>query len=161
MDFVSKLTIAVATGGYLGRMPFAPGTFGSLPGLLLYPVMGSVKTGYALCLAAAVILLAVWSAGRAETIMGQKDPGAIVIDEIAGMSVVFAGLPVSLPLAASGFVLFRAIDIFKPFPIGWLERRFEGGLGVVIDDVAAGLVCRAILGIGLAVFSSGPGGNAG
>jgi phosphatidylglycerophosphatase A len=68
------------------------------------------------------------------------------------MAVVFTGLPLSWPLAVSGFVLFRIFDIAKPFPIGWLEQRFEGGLGIVIDDVAAGLICRLILGIALAVL---------
>ena len=155
MNFISKLSVAVATGGYIGKIPFAPGTFGSLPGLLLYWVMAQMHTGYAVLLALAVIAAAVWSAGRAEAVMGQKDPGAIVIDEIAGMAVVFVGLPLSWPLAVSGFVLFRIFDIIKPFPVGWLERRFDGGLGVVIDDVAAGLICRVILAAALAVLPVG------
>ncbi|MBA2881770.1 phosphatidylglycerophosphatase A [Desulfosalsimonas propionicica] len=155
MNFISKLSVAVATGGYIGKIPFAPGTFGSLPGLLLYWVMAQMHTGYAVLLALAVIAAAVWSAGRAELVMGQKDPGAIVIDEIAGMAVVFVGLPLSWPLAVSGFVLFRIFDIIKPFPVGWLERRFDGGLGVVIDDVAAGLICRVILAAALAVLPAG------
>ena len=155
MNFISKLSVAVATGGYIGKIPFAPGTFGSLPGLLLYWVMAQMHTGYAVVLTLAVIAAAVWSAGRAEAVMGQKDPGAIVIDEIAGMAVVFVGLPLSWPLAVSGFVLFRIFDIIKPFPVGWLERRFDGGLGVVIDDVAAGLICRVILAAALAVLPVG------
>ncbi|MCF8027447.1 MAG: phosphatidylglycerophosphatase A [Desulfobacteraceae bacterium] len=155
MNFISKLSVAVATGGYIGKIPFAPGTFGSLPGLLLYWVMAQMHTGYAVVLALAVIAAAVWAAGRAEVVMGQKDPGAIVIDEIAGMVVVFVGLPLSWPLAVSGFVLFRIFDIIKPFPVGWLERRFDGGLGVVIDDVAAGLICRVILAAALAVLPGG------
>jgi len=155
MNFISKLSVAVATGGYIGKIAFAPGTFGSLPGLLLYWVMAQMHTGYAVVLTLAVIAAAVWSAGRAEAVMGQKDPGAIVIDEIAGMAVVFVGLPLSWPLAVSGFVLFRIFDIIKPFPVGWLERRFDGGLGVVIDDVAAGLICRVILAAALAVLPAG------
>lgn len=155
MNFISKLSVAVATGGYIGKISFAPGTFGSLPGLLLYWVMAQMHTGYAVVLTLAVIAAAVWSAGRAEAVMGQKDPGAIVIDEIAGMAVVFVGLPLSWPLAVSGFVLFRIFDIIKPFPVGWLERRFDGGLGVVIDDVAAGLICRVILAAALAVLPAG------
>jgi phosphatidylglycerophosphatase A len=117
--------------------------------------MAQMHTGYAVLLALAVIAAAVWSAGRAELVMGQKDPGAIVIDEIAGMAVVFVGLPLSWPLAVSGFVLFRIFDIIKPFPVGWLERRFDGGLGVVIDDVAAGLISRVILAAALAVLPAG------
>ena len=155
MNFVSRLSVALATGGYIGKIPFAPGTFGSVPGLLLYAAMSRMRPGYAVCVAGVVILVAVWAAGRAEKVMGQKDPGAIVIDEIAGMAVVFTGLAWSWPLAVGGFVLFRIFDIAKPFPIGWLEQRFEGGLGVVIDDVAAGLICRLILAAVLAVAGGG------
>ncbi|MFO7838442.1 MAG: phosphatidylglycerophosphatase A [Desulfosalsimonadaceae bacterium] len=144
---MGKLAIAVATGGYIGRMPFAPGTFGSLPGLLLYYAMSRMPGPCAAVLLAAVIAVAVWSSGRAEAIMGQEDPGAVVIDEIAGMGVVFAGLPFSWPLAAAGFILFRCIDIIKPFPVRWLEGRLSGGIGVVADDLAAGLICRLLLAI--------------
>lgn len=157
MNFMGKLSVAIATGGYIGRMPAAPGTFGSVPGLLLYWLMAQMAVSYALVLLAAVICLAVWSAGQAEAALGQKDPGSIVIDEIAGMGVVFAGLPFSWPLAVAGFILFRGIDIVKPPPIAWLERRFSGGVGVVIDDVAAGLICRIILGIAFAYLSVAPG----
>lgn len=156
MNFIEKIAVAVATCGYIGRIPLAPGTFGSLPGLLLYYVMSLMRPWFAVVLLAAVIALSVWAAGRAEIIMDQKDPGAVVIDEIAGMGVVFAGMPFSLPLAAAGFILFRSIDIVKPFPIKWIENRLPGGIGVVADDVAAGLLCRILLGMAgliLAVWS--------
>lgn len=154
MNFMDKLAIAVATGGYLGRIPFAPGTFGSLPGLLLYYAMSKMPGPFAVLLLVAVVSVAVWSSDRAELIMDQKDPGSVVIDEIAGMGVVFAGLPFSLPLAAAGFILFRCIDIIKPFPIRWLEGRLSGGIGVVADDLAAGVICRIILGIAGIVLTS-------
>ena len=157
MNFMDKLSVAIATGGYIGRMPVAPGTFGSIPGLLLYFLMAQMPLEYALGLLAVVIGTGVWSAGRAEAVLGQTDPGAIVIDEIAGMGVAFAGLPFSWPLAAAGFILFRGIDIIKPPPIAWLETRFTGGLGVVIDDVAAGLICRIILGIAFVILAAEPG----
>ncbi|MCF8095750.1 MAG: phosphatidylglycerophosphatase A [Desulfobacteraceae bacterium] len=153
---MAKLAIAVATGGYIGRIPFAPGTFGSLPGLLFYYIMSVLRPGAAAGLLAVVIALGIWSSGRAEILMDQKDPGSVVIDEIAGMGVVFIGLPFSMPLAAAGFILFRSIDIIKPFPIRWIETRLPGGTGVVADDLAAGLICRIILGIAglvLAAFS--------
>ncbi len=85
--------------------------------------------------------------------MEQKDPAAVVIDETAGMGVVFAGLPFSLPLAAAGFIMFRCFDIIKPFPIKWLEERLSGGLGVVADDLAAGLICRILLGIAAIILA--------
>ncbi|MFP4573430.1 MAG: phosphatidylglycerophosphatase A [Desulfobacterales bacterium] len=156
MNLTDKLAIASATGGYIGKIPFAPGTFGSLVGLLLYYAMSRMPGLYAAVFLAAVIAVAVWSSGRAEAIMGQQDPGSVVIDEIAGMGVVFAGLPFSWPLAVLGFILFRCIDIIKPFPVRWLESRLSGGIGVVADDLAAGLICRillAVFGIVLAALS--------
>lgn len=154
MNFISKLSVFIATCGYIGKLPIGPGTFGSVPGLLLYWIMAQMHTLHAVCLTLIVILVAVWTAGAAEKAMGAKDPGSIVIDEIAGMAVAFTGLGFSWPLAVSGFLLFRIFDIIKPFPIDWLEKRFDGGIGVVIDDVAAGLVCRIILGAALAVLPS-------
>ncbi|MFW6081107.1 MAG: phosphatidylglycerophosphatase A [Desulfosalsimonas sp.] len=161
MNFIDKLAVAVATGGYIGRMPFAPGTFGSLPGILFYYAMSQMPRFFAAVFLIVVIVVAVWSSGRAETVMGQEDPGAVVIDEIAGMGVVFAALPFSWPLAAAGFILFRFIDIIKPFPVKWLETRLSGGVAVVADDLAAGLICRILLGIAVAVLAvlsgTGPG----
>ncbi|MFW6334938.1 MAG: phosphatidylglycerophosphatase A [Desulfosalsimonas sp.] len=147
MYFADKLAVAVATGGYIGKIPFAPGTFGSAAGLLLYYIMSELPGTFAALVLAAVTALAVWSSGRAELAMKQKDPGSVVIDEIAGMGVVFAGLPFSLPLAAAGFIMFRCIDIIKPFPIKWIEARLSGGAGIVADDLAAGFICRILLGI--------------
>lgn len=155
MNFISRLSVLIATCGYIGKISVAPGTFGSVPGILLYWVMAKMSGFCSFVVAALVIALAVWSAGTAEKAMGAKDPGSIVIDEIAGMAVVFAGLCFSWPLAVSGFLLFRIFDIIKPFPIGWLEKTFDGGLGIVIDDVAAGLVCRIILEVALAVVPAG------
>ena len=88
----------------------------------------------------AVIALAVWLANSSEKLLGRKDPGCIVIDEIAGMLVTLAGLPFTFFTAATGFVLFRILDIFKPFPIRMLERRVPGGAGIVIDDIVAGII---------------------
>ncbi|MFP4158278.1 MAG: phosphatidylglycerophosphatase A [Desulfobacterales bacterium] len=154
MNLVDKLATAVATCGYIGKMPFAPGTFGSVPGLLLYYAMANMPGPFAGLLLAGVVALAVWSSGRAEAVMGQKDPGSVVIDEIAGMGVVFAGLPFSLPLAAAGFILFRGLDIIKPFPVRWVEGRLSGGIGVVADDLVAGLICRVILGIAGSILTA-------
>ncbi|MGM0451926.1 MAG: phosphatidylglycerophosphatase A family protein [Thermodesulfobacteriota bacterium] len=142
------LIIGTATAGYIGKIPFAPGTFGSLPGILLFWLVAPFPLGIGLLVLAAIIAAAVWAADRAEHVMGCKDPKSVVIDEIAGMGVAFAGLPFSWPVAAAGFIVFRFFDIVKPYPIGWLEKKYSGGLGVVIDDVAAGLITRVVLGIG-------------
>lgn len=141
----SKFFVGLATGGYIGLIPFAPGTFGSLPGILLFYFMSSMSLLPAFSLLAAFILFSIWIAGKGEKLLGAKDPGCIVIDEIAGMGVTFFAIPFNIYLAVLGFLVFRFFDILKPFPISYLEKRFTGGLGVVIDDVAAGIISNIVL----------------
>jgi len=152
MNFRAKAVLFLASGGPVGKIPVAPGTFGSLLGLPVGYLLSRLSLPGGIAVAVLLVIAAIWTAGEAEAILGRKDPGAIVIDEIAGMAVTLIGLPFTLPTAAAGFFLFRALDIFKPFPIGLLERRLEGGTAVVLDDVAAGiagnLLLRVLLGFG-------------
>jgi len=90
-------------------------------------------------------LFAIAIASAAEKILKQKDPGQIVIDEIAGLAVTFAGLPFNLKTVLAGFIIFRAFDILKPFPIRVLEKRVGGGAGVVLDDVLAGVYANLVM----------------
>ena len=101
---------------------------------------------------ALAVPFAIWIAGEAEKILGEKDPGAIVIDEILGMALTLAGLPFNATTAGLGFVLFRVFDITKPFPIRFVERRFKGGTGIVLDDVVAGVIANITLRIILQLF---------
>ena len=141
----------LATGFYVGRMPFAPGTVGTLIGLPVAYVIGWLSLPLAMAAAVALILGAVWIAQEAEQQLGQKDPGCIVIDEIAGMCVTLLGIPLTFGTGLAGFILFRLFDIAKPPPIRYLERRLPGGWGVVMDDVAAGLIAQIVLRVGLAL----------
>jgi len=145
MKFGQKAVLFFSTGFYSGYIPFAPGTFGTLTALPLCYLLsfGSPVTGAVIIVA--VIVLAVWLAGASEKLLGRKDPGCIVIDEIAGMLVTMAGLPFTFFTAAAGFVLFRILDILKPFPIRTLERKIPGGTGIVIDDVVAGIIANITL----------------
>ena len=93
----------------------------------------------------ALAVLACWVAGRAEEILGGKDSGTIVIDEVVGFLVTMACLPVTWKHLLLGFVLFRIFDVAKPFPIRILERHVPGGWGVVVDDVVAGIYAQAAL----------------
>jgi phosphatidylglycerophosphatase A len=142
MLFHERWILLLATGLGVGKLPLAPGTFGSLLGLVLVWGVsgwsGSLLTMFLLAFCA----LAVWVAHKAEHILGAKDPGCIVIDEIAGILIAGAGLPFNVPIAASVFFLFRLLDILKPFPVGWLDRHLKGGLGIVMDDVAAGILAN-------------------
>lgn len=139
MNFRGKAFVFFATGFGIGFLPLTPGTFGSLPGLLLCYWLTMLQPAAAAFFIVALIAVSMWVAGRAEKALGQKDPHKIVIDEIAGMTVALAGLPFDALSAVSGFVAFRFFDVLKPFPVNWLEKRFPGGAGVVMDDVGAGI----------------------
>ena len=145
MKIRDRAVIFLATGLLIGNVPFAPGTFGSLIGLPLAFLLSRLN----LLLSASFILLfvffAIAVASAAEKILSKKDPAKIVIDEIAGLMVTFAGLPFNLGTAIAGFIIFRAFDILKPFPIRALERKVPGGGGVVLDDVLAGIYANLIL----------------
>jgi phosphatidylglycerophosphatase A len=138
------VALFLATAGYVGFAPIAPGTFGSAIGLVVYLL---VRRGDSLILEAAVLaaafIVGVWSAGLVERQMG-KDPGAVVIDEILGMLATVAFLNVTLLGAAIGFVIFRVLDVIKPYPAGRLEH-LHGGAGIMLDDAMAGLYSNLVL----------------
>jgi phosphatidylglycerophosphatase A len=138
------VALFLATAGYVGFAPIAPGTFGSAVGLVVYLL---VRRGDSLILEAAVLaaafIVGVWSAGLVERQMG-KDPGAVVIDEILGMLATVAFLNVTLLGAAIGFVIFRVLDVIKPYPAGRLEH-LHGGAGIMLDDAMAGLYSNLVL----------------
>ncbi|MEJ2034240.1 MAG: phosphatidylglycerophosphatase A [Deltaproteobacteria bacterium] len=147
---MSTVILALATGFYTGYLPKAPGTWGSLVALplnlLLIQLAPSSYAGVLLALLALSILVA----GSAEKIFDTKDPGFIVIDEIMGMLVALIGAPHNSLVWLLAFFLFRLFDIWKPFPIRWIDHQVQGGVGIVLDDVLAGLVTLAVLqGLGL------------
>lgn len=152
MQFRDKAVMFLATGGFVGNIPFAPGTFGSLLGIPLCFAFDKIRLTLAIVGTAGLIAFAIWIAQLAETITKQKDPGKIVIDEIAGMVVTMIGIPFHLTSVVIGFFIFRALDILKPFPIRDLEHRVRGGSGVVIDDVAAGICANILVRLVLYIF---------
>ena len=129
----------------MGYIPLAPGTFGSLVALPLFYLSGALPTVLTGVLICALTVAAVGIAGQAEKWLNTKDPGCIVIDEIAGQLVTLAGLPVNGYVILGGFLVFRCLDIIKPFPINWLEKRLTGGLGIVADDILAGVIGNILL----------------
>jgi phosphatidylglycerophosphatase A len=145
MNFANKTAVFLATGFYVGRIPLAPGTFGSLLGLPLCFLLAGIQLPAALVAVLLIIVLATWIADAAERILGRPDPGCIVIDEIAGMAVTLMGLPFNPTTVAGGFILFRILDILKPFPIRVIDKRLPGGLGIVADDVIAGIFSNFLL----------------
>ena len=140
--------LAIATALGAGYAPKAPGTAGSAVGLLLWLALPHVL--WMQLLAVAIVSIAgIWSGSVAERHFGKSDPGQVVVDEVAGMMVTCILNPLPGPgsmLAA--FVLFRAADIVKPFPVNRLER-LPGGLGIMADDLAAGIYANMGLRLGL------------
>ena len=146
---VERLGVFVATCGYIGYAPVAPGTFGSAAGLAVF---AAVRAGGSIWIEPTVIVglfaIGIWSAAIAERYFGGIDPGPIVMDEVVGMLITLALLPVTLTGAIVGFLIFRAFDVIKPWPSGRFEK-LPGGLGVMADDgmaaVYANLVMRVLI----------------
>lgn len=145
MKLRERAILFLATGFYIGTIPFAPGTLGSFIGLPFCFFLSRLNILVSLFWSIAFIGLAIWISSAAEKILSEEDPGQIVIDEIAGLIVTFMGLPFDLKTAIAGFMIFRALDIWKPFPIRMLEKKVRGGTGVVLDDVLAGIYSNLIL----------------
>lgn len=145
MQFRERAVLFLATGFFIGTVPFAPGTFGSLIGLPLSFLISELNIFLAATGTLLFIFGAIWVASAAGRILKKEDPPEIVIDEIAGLIVTFVGNPFTLKTAIAGFIIFRAFDIIKPFPIGTLEKKVAGGPGVVLDDVMAGIYANVIL----------------
>lgn len=149
---MSQFALLIATCGYVGYAPIAPGTFGSAVGLLLFwAVRQSGLAVVEAAVIAAVVVAGVWSATAAERHLGEVDPGPVVIDEVAGMLITLAFIPVSAAGAVLGFFIFRILDIVKPWP----ARRFEGlpgGLGVMADDCMAAVYGNLLMRAGVAAM---------
>ena len=140
-----RLGVLIATGAFVGYTPVAPGTFGSALGLVVFLLVRSRHSPAVEGIALAVLAVAgVWSASEAERYFGRTDPGYIVIDEVVGMLVTLAFLPVNAAGMLAAFLLFRFFDIVKPWPARQFER-LHGGLGVVLDDAMAGLYGNVVM----------------
>ena len=137
--------MCLATGCYIGNISFAPGTLGSVLGLFLCYFLSKIGILPSLFLSMTFVFCAMWIAHEAEKILQTKDPGNIVIDEIAGMILTLIGLPFNIIMIVSGFILFRALDIWKPYPIRFFDKKLSGGIGIVMDDVAAGILSNFVL----------------
>ena len=137
--------MGIATGFGAGYLPKAPGTWGSLVALPLHFFLRQLAPNhYALALTG-IFFLAVITAGQAEKILDRKDPGVVVIDEVIGMLITLIGAPNNPLIWLLGFALFRFFDIFKPYPIRIIDQRVNDGMGIVLDDVLAGIYSLIVL----------------
>jgi phosphatidylglycerophosphatase A len=154
------LALAIATFG-VGFLPLIPGTFGSLLSVGIFLLFTQILAGSSLIAVVLLFILAVtfagiWAASRTEELSGRKDPGKVVVDEVAGQMISL--LPVALfslqPLTRGvivSFILFRLFDIFKPYPASRFER-LKGGYGIMCDDLAAGAYAAVITSAIIIVF---------
>lgn len=134
----------IATLGFIGYLPVAPGTFGTLAAVLFYGILKpSLPISIGILLA--TIIIGTIAADQAEKLLGEKDSGQIVIDEFAGYAVSIMFLPATLLWHIAAFILFRIFDILKPPPIRRIEKTFPGGLGVMADDLMAGIYANIAL----------------
>jgi phosphatidylglycerophosphatase A len=130
----------IATVFGTGKSPVAPGTVATLvAGIPCFLLIGRLSWQWQGTIVFALFLAGIYFSREAARQLGRKDPGEIVIDELCGYLVAMAGHPVSFLSIATGFLLFRALDIWKPWPIGPVDRQLSGGTGIMLDDVLAGI----------------------
>lgn len=135
----------LATWFWIGRMPFAPGTWGSVAALPLAYILYLLGGGPAVLAGAVVAFLVGWWATARYVTSPSDDPKEVVIDEVAGQLLALSMVTPGIVEYIAGFALFRLFDIAKPWPVGWADKRVKGPLGVMIDDVLAGVYAAAIL----------------
>jgi len=153
------LALSIATCG-VGYLPLAPGTFGSLLSvgmflLLARVIAGNVLVAVVLALIVAVTFLGIWAGSRIEQLSGRKDPGKVVVDEVAGQLIALFPLTLfghwSTGIVILSFILFRFFDIVKPYPANRLQE-LDGGIGIMFDDLIAGVYGAVVVSIISKVF---------
>ena len=142
---LQRVGFALATWFGVGYTPLAPGTAGTLAAIPLYLALRPHGTSAVLGAAVVLTLIGVWAAARVSRGTGLQDPQIVVIDEVAGVHVTWLAAPANWHGLIAGFVLFRLFDQLKPFPARWAERKLHGGMGIVFDDVFAGMWGAAVL----------------
>ena len=142
---MDRFIVWLASGGYSGYIPFAPGTAGTVVGILVYLIFSFFPAPMYLLSLAAAFFLAWWAAERAGIILGKRDSPRIVIDEVVGYLITMTLLPRTLTTIMGGFLFFRVLDIIKLAPANFIDRQMQGGLAVVLDDAVAGLYANFLL----------------
>jgi phosphatidylglycerophosphatase A len=142
---MSRLAVFICSFGYLGYFPFAPGTIGSAAGLaLLWGLRTSGAPGLEPVAIVLLFIIGAWSGTHAEAHFGTTDPGQGIIDEVMGMMVTLLFIPFGWRAVLAGFVIFRILDVVKPFPAAHFER-LPGGTGMMADDLIAAVYANLLL----------------
>ena len=151
---MDRIFMFIASGAYSGYLPKAPGTGGSMAGVAMWFGLRRLELIPYIGVIAVLFVTGAICAGAAEKILDRGDPGIVVIDEIVGQLIALTALPAHPVTVLAGFLIFRLFDIVKPFPINWLDRHIHGGIGIMLDDVLAGLFTLVIMQIGWRVIGS-------
>ncbi len=149
---MDRFYMFIATGAGSGYLPKAPGTWGSALGVLIWLLIGRLSLPFFAGILGILFLLGTVSAGAAEKIVNRGDPALVVIDEVVGQLIALTAAPMHPAAILAGFLLFRFFDILKPFPVGWIDQHLHGGLGIMLDDVIAGLYALLVLHISMRFF---------
>lgn len=134
-----------AFGFGTGTAPRAPGTMGTLAALVFVPVFAQFDWPWQIAWVLLTGALGIWLCDRTARDLGVHDHPGIVWDEFVGLWIVFIAVPLTWSNLVLGFLLFRFFDVLKPWPISWLDKRVKGGLGIMVDDVLAGLMALLLL----------------
>lgn len=135
----------LATFFYVGKIPFAPGTFGTLAAIPLWYALSQLNPIWYMTITFLIVLLGIFVSQMYEKTKAEHDSKEIVIDEVAGFLITMVWLPPTWQSVLLGFLLFRFFDIVKPPPIRQIDQKIMGGVGVMADDVVAGIVANLIL----------------
>ena len=150
VDTVAKSLIShplrlVAVGFGSGLVPRVPGTAGTLAAVPIFVLIGEMPTWAYVTVVLIAVALGIWACQHTTEFLQVHDHPVVVCDEIVGFLIGMTGSPVDVSWIVAGFVVFRFFDIVKPWPINWMDRRVPGGLGVMVDDVVAGLYTALLL----------------
>ncbi|MCW8964035.1 MAG: phosphatidylglycerophosphatase A [Gammaproteobacteria bacterium] len=144
----------LAFGLGTGASPYAPGTVGTLLGIPLVYLLSDSPLWVYLMVCCVLILVGTWICDKTSRDIGVHDHSGIVIDEVAGYLVTMIAIPVNIWTLLAAFIAFRVFDIIKPWPIDWLDKKVRGGLGIMVDDLLAGIYGLAVMWLILWVFPS-------
>lgn len=142
---LDKFVTFIATGGYAGFFPIAPGTVGTLVGLLFCLLFSNFSLPIYLLSTITLFFFGAWAADRAEITFARKDSPKIVIDEVVGYLTTMVLIPFTFGTALGGFLFFRLFDIIKPPPARKIDRQMKGGFAVILDDAVAGVYANLSL----------------
>jgi phosphatidylglycerophosphatase A len=149
----ASFSLLIAQLGGLGKAPFAPGTVATIvAGIPSACLLSLVRTPWALLLLALLFVSSCYAADAAERELQKTDPGEVVIDELVGFLITLFGFPLTPQALLLGIVSFRLLDIWKPWPVKIFQERLKGGVAIVMDDVAAGIMAHALVWVGLKIW---------